>query len=122
MRQVIDRADAKRRRSVACCRLPPTPHARATRARISSDNDLENGYSFGKDFVLKARLWLCEDFPGAVHCTRADQNPDYVTRAHGGTPISPADIPLTSDANALRELAQRSNANRSPNTRPRTLK
>lgn len=51
---------------------------------------------------------------GSVHCIRAEQIADYVTKGRGGKPLLPADIPrIVSAAKALRELAQGARAQRS---------
>jgi hypothetical protein len=52
---------------------------------------------------------------GAVHCIRAEQIADYVTKTNGRKPIPPADIPrLVKAAEALQSLAPKSNGHQPP--------
>jgi hypothetical protein len=57
------------------------------------------------DFAfLRTRVDANWGTTGAVHCIRAEQIADYVTKSRGGNSIPPADIPrLISAAKALKE-------------------
>jgi len=65
---------------------------------------------------LRTRVEANWGTTGHVHCIRAEQIADYVTKSRGGKPISPVDIPrLVKAAEALRNLAPSQVKHSSPN-------